>query len=93
MNVNSFILMIGSLTLINNVIVQFIKTEITNKNTTLVAFITAIALSFLGLYLKFYDFNLVVTLILGLATGLSSTVGFDKIKQCYQSILSLKDEE
>lgn len=90
MDVNTFILIIGSLTLINNLVVQFIKTEVTNKNTTLVAFITAIVISFLGLYFKFYDYDIVATVVLGLAVGLSSTVGFDKIRQCYNSILSIK---
>lgn len=90
MDVNSFIVIIGSLTLINNLVVQFIKTEVTNKNTTLVAFITAIIISFLGLYFKFYDYDIVATVILGLTVGLSSTVGFDKIRQCYNSILSIK---
>lgn len=90
MDVNTFILIIGSLTLINNLLVQFIKTEITNKNTTLVAFITAIAISYLGLYFNFYSYDLIATAVLGLAVGLSSTVGFDKIKQCYNSIILLK---
>ena len=89
-NINYFILIIGALTIINNLVVQFVKTEITNKNTTLVAFITAIALAVGGLYFKFYEFDVIATVVLGLATGLSSTVGFDKIKQCYESILSLK---
>lgn len=90
MDVNKFILIVGGLTLVNNLIVQFIKKEITNKNTTLVAFIAAIALAYAGLYLDFYQFDMVATLLLGLATGLSSTVGYDKIKQCYDSILALK---
>ena len=92
MNTNNFILLVGSLTIINNLVVQFIKTEITNKNTTLVAFATAIILTYLGSYLDFYNFDSVATLILGLATGLSSSVGFDKIKQCYNSILQIVNE-
>ena len=35
--------------------------KITNKNTTLVAFITAMILAYLGLYFKFYEFDLVAT--------------------------------
>lgn len=89
MDINKFILIVGSLTIANNLVVQFIKTNITNKNTTLVAFITAIALSFVGLYFEFYNFDIVATILLGLATGLSSSVGFDKVKECYNSILVL----
>lgn len=92
MDINNFILIIGALTFINNMIVQFIKTEITNKRTTLVAFITAMIVTFLGLYFNFYAYDYVATAILGLAVGLSSTVGYDKIKQCYNSILSLRAE-
>lgn len=90
MDINGFILIIGSLTLVNNLVVQFVKTQITNKNTTLVAFITAMAISFLGLYFEFYSYDVVATVVLGLAVGLSSTVGFDKIKECYNSILLIK---
>ena len=93
MDVNNFILIIGALTLINNLVVQFVKTEITNKGTTLVAFITAMIITFLGLYFNFYAYDYVATAILGLLVGLSSTVGFDKIKQCYNSILNLKTTE
>ena len=90
MDINKFIMVIGGLTLVNNLIVQFIKTNVTDKNTTLIAFITAMVLAFIGLYMDFYQFDMVATGILGLATGLSSTVGYDKIKQCYDSILTLK---
>ena len=87
MDVNQFILIIGSLTTVNDLLVQFIKAKITNKHTTLVAFVTAIILAFLGLYFKFYNFDIVTTIILGFATGLAGTVGYDKIKECYSSIL------
>ena len=90
MDINKFIMVIGGLTLVNNLVVQFIKTSITDKNTTLIAFVTAMVLAFVGMYMDFYQFDMVSTGILGLATGLSSTVGYDKIKQCYDSILTLK---
>ena len=90
MDANNFIVTIGGLTLINNLIVQFIKTQVTNKNTTLIAFATAIVIAFVGLYMDFYNFDIVATVILGLATGLSSTVGYDKIKQCYASVIALR---
>lgn len=90
MDINKFMLVIGALTLINDLVVQFIKTNITNKNTTLVAFVTAIILAFLGLYFGFYEFDIVATIVLGFATGLAGTLGFDKVKQCYNSILALK---
>lgn len=89
MDVNQFILIIGSLTTINDLLVQFIKTKITNKHTTLVAFVTAIMLAFLGLYFNFYDFDVVTTIVLGFATGLAGTIGYDKIKECYSSVLLL----
>ena len=90
MNVNEFITIIGALTLINDLVVQFIKTKITDKNTTLVAFISAIVLAFLGLYFGFYELDIVATIVLGIGTGLAGTLGFDKIKQCYNSILAMK---
>ena len=90
MNVNEFITIIGALTLINDLVVQFIKTKITDKNTTLVAFISAVVLAFLGLYFGFYELDIVATIVLGLGTGLAGTLGFDKIKQCYNSILAMK---
>lgn len=89
MEINTFMLVMGSLVLINDLVVQAIKTKITNKNTTLVAFITAIVLAYLGLYFKFYEFDLVATGILGLAVGLFGTNGYDKVKECYTSILAL----
>ena len=92
MDVNQFITVIGALTLINDVVVQFIKTKITDKNTTLIAFISAMALAFLGLYFDFYQFDIVATIILGLGVGLSGTLGYDKIKQCYDSIVGMKAE-
>ena len=90
MDVNQFILTIGALTLVNNLIVEFIKTNITSKSTTIVAFITAEIVTFMGLYFGFYDLDIIATVVLGLSTGLSSTVGYDKIKQCYDSIVTLK---
>ena len=48
MNINEFITIVGALTLINDLVVQFIKTKITDKNTTLVAFISAIALALIA---------------------------------------------
>lgn len=90
MDVNQFILTIGALTLINNLVVEFIKTKITNKNTTVIAFIIAEIITFMGLYFGFYNLDIVATVVLGLSTGLSSTVGYDKIKQCYDSIVALK---
>lgn len=90
MDINNFMVVIGALTLINDLVVQFIKTKITDKNTTLVAFISAIVLAFLGRYFNFYEFDIVATIVLGLATGLSGTLGYDKLKQCYNSILGMK---
>lgn len=90
MDTNEFVLVVGALTFINNFLVQFIKNELTNKNTTLVALITGVILAFLGLYFKFYNFDIVATCVLGLTVGISSAVGYDKFKQCYDSIMALK---
>ena len=89
MNVEQFILTMGSLVLVNDLVVQAIKTKITDKNTTLVAFIAAIILAFLGLYFNFYNFDIVTTAVLGFAVGLFGTSGYDKVKKCYASILVL----
>lgn len=87
MDISQFILVMGALVLINDIVVQGIKTKITNKNTTLVAFITAMILAFLGRYFNFYDFDIVATVVIGLAVGLFGTSGYDKVKECYSSIL------
>jgi hypothetical protein len=89
MKINTFMLVMGALVIINDLVVQAIKIKITNENTTLVAFITAIILAYLGLYFKFYEFDLVATGVLGLAVGLFGTNGYDKVKECYSSIVLL----
>lgn len=89
MEINTFILVMGALVLINDLVVQYIKIKFTNKNTTLVAFVTAIILAFLGLYFNLYDFDIVATIVLGFAVGLFGTSGYDKVKECYAAILLL----
>ena len=88
-DVNQFIYLIGAMTIINNVLVEFVKKEITNKNTTLVALITSMIIVCVAAYFKFLEQDIVLMILLGLATGVSSTVGYDKIKQCYKSIIEM----
>ena len=89
MNVNEFIIIIGALTLANNLVVEFFKKTFTHKGTKFVALLTAMMISFLGLYFEFYSYDLVATLVLGFLVWMSSTLGFDSILQCRDSIVLL----
>lgn len=87
MDISQFVSVMGALVLINDLVVQSVKTKITDKNTTLVAFVTSMILAFLGKYFDFYDFDIVTTIVVGLSVGLFGTSGYDKVRECYNSIL------
>lgn len=90
MDINSFIINAVSLTLASDLIVQAIKTNITNTNTTLVAFVVAEVMSFLGLYFGFYNYDIIATASLGGLVWIIGTVGFDKVKEVFEKIKLIK---
>ena len=87
--INMFLLNVGTLTLANNFLVEFVKKAVTNKGTKFVALITAYVVTFLGLYFGLYNYDLVATIVLGFLVWMSSTLGFDSILQCRDSIVLL----
>lgn len=81
----TIITIVGSLTLVTQLIVEFIKT-LYNKNTTLVAFIVAQVVTWVAFYFKAFQFDYLAIVIIGLAVGLASTTGFDKVKQVIENL-------
>lgn len=78
---SEFITIIGSLTIINNFIVEFIKKEVYSRQTTLVAFITGQVITWIAYYFNAFNYEYLSIVILGLIVGLSSCVGYDKVKE------------
>lgn len=90
MNINEFIINATALTLACDLIVQAIKVNVTDKNTTLLAFIVAEVMSFLGLYFNFYNYDIVATASLGGLVWIIGTVGYDKVKEVIEKMMLIK---
>lgn len=97
MTATSFIILVSAYAAINSLVVEALKQLIPEdkiKSYNLLAMISAIIIGIAGTFI-FYQFNsialdvnnVICAVLLGLASGLSSMVGYDKVKQTILQVL------
>ena len=100
MNTTMFLILLSAFSVISSLITEGIKNIVTDKvnlSYNLVALITALIIGGGGtaVYyqlntIPFTVNNVIYVVLMGLASGLASMVGFDKVKQAIEQLVNKK---
>lgn len=101
MNTNMFLILLSAFSVISGLVTQGIKTLATDKVNlpyNIIALVTALIVGSVGtaIYyqlntIPFTINNIIYMILMGLASGLASMVGFDKVKQAVYQIVNKKE--
>lgn len=101
MTITTFLMLLSSFSVLSGLVTEGIKKLISDKanmSYNIIALIVSLIIGGVGCAIYYqlntipFDINNVIYMILmGLASGLCSMVGFDKIKQAVEQITSKKD--
>ncbi len=102
MNTTMFLILLSSFSVLSSLVTEGIKNIVSDKvnlSYNLVALVTALAIGSVGTAV-FYQLNaipftinnIIYMVLMGLASGLVSMVGFDKVKQAITQITGNKKE-
>lgn len=100
MNTTMFLILLSSFSVISGLVTEGIKkiiTDTVNLSYNIVALITALIVGGGGtaVYyqlntIPFTVNNIIYIILMGLASGLVSMVGFDKVKQAFEQLINKK---
>lgn len=100
MNTTTFLILLSSFSVITGLVTEGIKNIITDKvnlSYNIVALVTALIVGGCGtavyyqlIAIPFTVNNIIYMVLMGLASGLVSMVGFDKVKQAIEQIVNKK---
>lgn len=103
MTTTSFLILLSAFSVISGLITEAVKKLISDKanlSFNIIALITALIVGSIGtaVYYQlngivFDTNNIIYMMLMGLASGLISMVGYDKVKQAILQITSKQDEE
>ena len=103
MNVNTFLALLFAFSVISSLVTEGIKTLLDDKDNisyNIMALIVALIIGGCGTFLFYYFkgvsytiINIIYIVLMGLATGLCSMVGYDKVKQTVSQLLSGSSDE
>lgn len=101
MDVTIFLILLSAFSVISGLVTEGIKnitTDKVNLSYNIVALITSLIIGSGGTIIfyqlntiPFTSNNIIYMILMGLASGLTSMVGFDKIKQMIEQIMNLKE--
>ena len=101
MTTTTFLMLLSSFSVLSGLVTEGIKkliSEKTNMSYNIIALVVALVIGGVGSAVYYqlnaipFNLNNIIYLVLmGLASGLCSMVGFDKIKQAVEQITSKKD--
>lgn len=101
MNTTTFLILLSSFSVITGLVTEGIKNIVTDKvnlSYNIIALITALIVGGAGtaVYyqlntIPFTVNNIIYMILMGLASGLASMVGFDKVKQAMYQIVNKKE--
>ena len=101
MNVTTFLILLSAFSVLSGLVTEAVKKVVNDKanmSYNIIALIVSLIVGGVGCAIYYqlnaipFDINNVIYMILmGLASGLCSMVGFDKIKQAVEQIVGKKD--
>ena len=101
MTITTFLMLLSSFSVLSGLVTEGIKKLISDKanmSYNIIALVVSLVIGGVGCAIYYqlntipFDINNVIYMILmGLASGLCSMVGFDKIKQAVEQIVGKKD--
>lgn len=101
MNVTTFLILLSAFSVLSGLVTEAVKKVVSDKanmSYNIIALIVSLIVGGVGCAIYYqlnaipFDINNVIYIILmGLASGLCSMVGFDKIKQAVEQIVGKKD--
>lgn len=103
MNVTMFLILLAAFAVLSSLITEGIKNLVKDKEnlpTNIVAIVVGLLVGGIGtgFYyvlndIVFTDVNVIYLILMGLASGLTAMVGYDKTKQCLLQFVGMKKNE
>lgn len=97
MNTTMFLILLSSFSVLSSLVTEGIKNIVTDKvnlSYNIIALITALIIGGIGTAtyyqlnsIPFTLNNVIYSILMGLASGLTATVGYDKVKQSIEQIV------